>query len=61
MVREAVSDGGRFGVYLKQSVIRTCFENHAHDQATRDDSERFNTVGRKASTSDAHTRRYDLL
>jgi len=45
MVREAVSDGGRFGVYLKQSVIRTCFENHAHNQATRNTSERFNRVG----------------
>lgn len=44
MVREAVSDGGRFGVYLKQSVIRTCFENHAHNQATRNTSERFNRI-----------------
>lgn len=24
MVREAASDGGRFGVYLNQSVVRTC-------------------------------------
>ena len=25
MVREAASDGGRFGVYLNQCVVRTCF------------------------------------